>query len=104
MKKPIFYAVVRTRSHLARGYFELLEATTERGRQVYGRDAEGCSTHVAARDVLKRLETREEADALLVRAETIKSRHRRGIETAKRALRDAERAETRELDALVLVA
>lgn len=55
MKKPIFYAVVRTRSHLARGYFEILEATTE-------------------------------------------------IETAKRALRDAERAETRELDALVLVA
>lgn len=101
MKKPIFYAVIRERGFAAKGYFEILTVTTERGRQLYGRDDQEASTHVAARDCLKRCDTREEADAVLVAAENIRTRHRKNISEARRALTLAESAERRELDELV---
>jgi hypothetical protein len=102
MKRPIFFAVIRARfMRNRRGYYEVLEVTTEKGRQVYGRDADGAATHVSIRDVLKRCTSRPEADEILRRAEEVKTRHRAGIDAARRALADAEGFERRELEALV---
>lgn len=100
MKKAIFWAVIRQRGY-GQGYYEILEVTTEKGHQVYGRDVDGASTHVAHRDVLKRCTSRPEAEEVLVAAEQIRTKHRSGIAAARRALVEAESLERRELDALV---
>jgi hypothetical protein len=101
MKPTLFFAVIRSRSYSNRDPFEILEITTERGRQVYGRDRHGAATHVASRDVLARCKTKATADEVLGEAATIKDRWRDKISQLRHELSAAESGERNELDAMV---
>lgn len=101
MKPIIFYAVVRNPYGYAGVPYVIIHATTEKGRQVYGRYPDGASTHVSVRDVLARLPDERAAERFLNLAQKIKAKHHRPIKEARMALRDAERAEERDLEKLI---
>lgn len=102
MKAISHYAITRNTSHFKTSPFDILAVTTVRGRQVYGRSiVDDASTHVAGRDVLVSVGTLDQAKMVLENAAKIKAKHKRTISDARNALRDAERAEQRELDALI---
>ena len=97
--KPIRkYAV--TRGYLPGQPFKIIGVTQVSGRQVFGRYADGASTHVAERDVLVYLPDEGKARLFLERAEKIKAKHRRAIREAEVALNFAivgEQTDLREL-------
>jgi hypothetical protein len=89
MPKPIqFYALVRGRYHHSRG-FSLIGVTSEKGRQVYGRDEFDAATHVSDRDVIHRFSpeaTLEFCKAAPVRADLESKLHSVGISQARAEL------------------
>lgn len=98
MKPIIKYAVTRS----WREPFTIIAVTTVKGRQVYGRFLhDDAATHVAERDVLCMVPTRERAYSLLERAAGVKAKHKRSIDDANRALVKAQAAERVELEALI---
>lgn len=101
MKNITFWAVV----HNPCGYrgvpYVIIEVTTEKGRQVYGRYRDGASTHVAERAVLARLPDERTAERFLNAAEKIKAKHHRPIKEAGQALITAKAAEELDLTRLI---
>ncbi len=101
MKPALFFAVIRSRWWGKGPPYEILEITTERGGQLYGRDKHEAVTHVPVRDVLARCSTREAADIILANAEAIKDRRRDKIKQLRHELNAAESAERAELSAMI---
>ena len=91
MAKPIQYYVLVRGYHYRTGRgFKVLGVTSEKGRQVYGRDPDtDAATHVAAHDVIHRFPADaklEFAKAATQRADEEYARHQIGIEQARAEL------------------
>lgn len=86
VKPTLYYCLVRG------GYgqgFKVLAVTSEKGRQVYGRDEDDASTHVASRDVIHRFPegtTLDFARAASDRAMAEADHHKLGIRMASEEL------------------
>lgn len=92
MAKPIQYYVL-VRHGFGRRSFSVLGVTSEKGRQVYGRDEHDAATHVSVRDVIHRfpegtaLEFARDASK---RADEEYKRHEVGIRQARDELERLE--------------
>lgn len=99
MKPILKYAVIR--GTVPGQPFRMIGVTHIAGRQVYGRFADGASTHCAEHDVLTYLPDEGAARLFLERAEKVKARCRRSIKEAEAALNFAVNFEQNELRTLV---
>lgn len=91
MAKPILYYVLVRGYHYRTGRgFKVLGVTSEKGRQVYGRDPDtDAATHVAAHDVIHRFPADAKldfAEAATQRADEEYARHEVGISQARAEL------------------
>lgn len=95
-EKPVlFWAIVRRLCLVSEA--EIVAVTSVKGsfgrEQIYGRYADGAPTHRSGRDVLVRVDTRAEAEGLLMRVTDIRADYARQREAPMREiqrLRDAE--------------
>jgi hypothetical protein len=88
MVKPIQYYVL-VRHGFGRRGFTVLGVTSEKGRQVYGRDEHDAATHVAERDVIYRFPPGTSLDFAkdaTKRADEEYARHETGIRLAREEL------------------
>lgn len=101
MAKPIlFYALAKA---LYRDGFRVIGVTSEKGRQVYGRDEADAVTHVAEFDVIHRFPpgtSEAYAKASRDRAARVKERMHGGVAHAENLARQARR----DIDAAILQA
>lgn len=89
MSKPILYYVLARGGLYARRGFRVLGVTSEKGRQVYGRDEHEAATHVSASDVIHRFPPGTSLDfakAAGDRADVEYKRHEVGISMARAEL------------------
>lgn len=95
MAKPVlYYALTRKWNYATGRSWSVLAVTSEKGRQVYGRDEHDAATHCRAGDVLYRFPPGtplEFAKAAGDRATREEARHAEGIEAARRKLADLQR-------------
>lgn len=102
MAKPIlFYALVP--GHWGGQGFRVIGVTSEKGRQVYGRDEADGVTHVAEGDVLHRFPpgtSEAHAKDARKRAERTRERMKGGVDHAEQTARQRRR----EMDAAILAA
>lgn len=93
MAKPILYYVLARGGLYARRGFRVIGVTSEKGRQVYGRDEHDAATRVSASDVIHRFPEGtmlEFAKAATERADAEYKRHEVAVRMAREELSRVE--------------
>jgi hypothetical protein len=104
MKKAMYYSLKRSWLN-----FEVVAVTSVKNNRWYGRDqhenpTNGTLSGFAGDLLIGKFETRDAALALVAEVERVREKHVPAIEAARDVLRDAERAQYKEIEALIKAA